>query len=63
MLFLLSHQTPLGFLSLKGDFILVKMLCEMRGVECNVQDNEGNTPLMIAAQGGEKTNPSGKSCE
>lgn len=48
-------QTPLGFLALKGDFILVKMLCEMKGVECNVQDNEGNTPLMIAAQGGKRT--------
>jgi ankyrin repeat protein len=47
-----DHQTPLGFLALKGDFILVKLLCEMKGVECNVQDNEGNTPLMIASQGG-----------
>lgn len=28
------------------------MLCEMKGIDVNVQDKEGNTPLMLASQGG-----------
>ncbi|KAI1306724.1 Ankyrin repeat domain-containing protein 33B [Halotydeus destructor] len=47
-----NGTTPLSFLCQKGDFVLVRMLCEMKGVDVNVQDNEGNTPLMIASQGG-----------
>lgn len=31
---------------------MVKMLCEMKHVNVNLPDTEGNTPLMIACQAG-----------
>lgn len=39
-------------MAFRGDFILVKMLCEIKGIDVNLPDNEGNTPLIIASQGG-----------
>lgn len=30
----------------------MKMLCEIKGIDVNLPDNEGNTPLITASQGG-----------
>ena len=36
---------------------MVEMLSEMEGVDVNIGDKEGNTPLIFAAQAGKSNEP------
>nr|XP_026696424.1 probable protein S-acyltransferase 23 isoform X1 [Ciona intestinalis] len=41
-------QTSLHLASLSGDLLTVQLLCEQDGVDINLEDHNGNTPLKLA---------------
>ncbi|XP_070553698.1 uncharacterized protein [Ptychodera flava] len=42
-------QTPLHLACISGDLLSVEMLCEQDGVDLEIEDNNGKTPLELAA--------------
>ena len=48
-------QTGISWACAYNSLIAVKTLIKFDGTDLNTPDNEGNTPLMVAAQAGKKT--------